>query len=783
MSIRYGQKVATAADKIVSSSFMGYNRFNNLKKPIAAATSTDRPTDLLAPPVISSSEQKIALLVFISNDSSNFLAFTVAGNYTVDWGDGTSPQNVSSGTAAQYSYNFATFDPTNSTLTSDGFKQAWVIITPQGGANITSVNLQTRHSSMLAANYYSQPIHEIYLSAPNLTSLTIGAISDSTVYPRYCRYINFINTGALTSFSNLLYRMYSLLLVDVGTTAAVTNMSGMFAFCWSLLDVRFSSNANLSGLLNLSTMFYDCRSLSVAPLFNTAAVTNMSTMFYQCYSLESVPLYDTRSCTTMSQMFQVCYALKTVPLFNTVRVTDMSSMFTNCHSLVSVPLFNTVAVTQMSSMFTNCYVLETVPLFNTITATNMAAMFTNCYALQNVPAFNAANVLSMDGMFNGCYSLINVGLMNTVKVTNMSTMFSSCISLKTVPLFNTVAVTSMGTMFLNCHSLVTVPLFNTSAVTSTGGMFRNCYSLSSVPLFNTANVTTFDSMFLGCYALKLVPLFNTIKVTSFSSAFNSCVSLMTIPAFNTVAATDMTNAFNSCFSLTEIPAMNLNLVGALTLTSCFSLATFNAINLRVTASFSQCKLSKDALETIFTNLGTALAGATRTLTISNTWGAPTPVSLTGTPAAGSTTITMANTTGLSAGMQVTGTNTSLTTGRAVTFTDAGDLVNLTAHGLSDGDEVSFSVITTTTGIVINTIYFVVNAAADTFQVASTLGGAALPLTTDGSGTVRYNSTIVSIVPNTSVTMSRPMAGGSAQTLAFRLLQTYKAVLKGFAISG
>jgi hypothetical protein len=134
-------------------------------------------------------------------------------------------------------------------------------------------------------------------------------------------------------------------------------------------------------------------------------------------------------------------------------------------------------------------------------------------------------------------------------------------------------------------------------------------------------------------------------------------------------------------------------------------------------------------------------------------------------------------------MQVTGTNTSLTTGRAVTFTDAGDLVNLTAHGLSDGDEVSFSVITTTTGIVINTIYFVVNAAADTFQVASTLGGAALPLTTNGSGTVKYNSTIVSIVPNTSVTMSRPMVGSASQTLAFRLLGTYKAILKGFAITG
>jgi len=785
MSIRYGQKAATSADKIISSSFMGYNRFNNLKKPIAAATSTDRPTDLLTPPVISSAEQKIALLVFISNDSSNFLAFTIAGNYTVDWGDGTAPQNVSSGTAAQYSYNFATFDPTNSTLTSDGFKQAWVIITPQGGANITSVNLQTRHSSMLSVNYYSQPIREIYLSAPSLTSLTIGTINGgTTVYPRLCRYINLINTGALTSFSGLFYSMYSLLLVDVGVTAAVTNMSAMFASCWSLLDVRFSSNANLSGLLTTESMFYDCRSLSVAPLFNTAAVTTMRTMFYQCYSLASVPLYDTRSCTNMNQMFIYCYSIKTVPLFNTIRVTDITSMFAYCHSFVSVPLFNTIAVTTMNSMFYACWSFELVPLFNTIAVTNMNNMFYQCYSLQNVPAFNAANVLTMSNMFFSCYSLINVGLINTIKVTDMTSMFYLCLSLKTVPLFNTVAVTSMNSMFYQCWNLVSVPLFDTGAVTNMVSMFNLCHSLSSVPLFNTANVLSFANMFLSCYSLTSVPLFNTIKVTSFNGTFNSCVSLMTIPAFNTVAATDMTNMFQSCYSLTAIPAINLNaLLTVLTVTGCFTLATFNATNLKVSMSFSQCKLAKDALETIFTNLGTAIVGATRTLTISNTWGAPTPVSLTGTTAAGSTTITMANTTGLSAGMQVTGTNTILTTGRAVTFTDVGDLVNLTAHGLSNGDEVAFSVITTTTGIVINTIYFVVNAAADTFQVASTLGGAALPLTTNGSGTVRYNSTIVSIVPNTSVTMSRPMAGGSSQTLAFRLLQTYRAVLKGFAISG
>lgn len=72
---------------------------------------------------------------------------------------------------------------------------------------------------------------------------------------------------------------------------------------------------------------------------------------------------------------------------------------------------------------------------------------------------------------------------------------------------------------------------------------------------------------------------------------------------------------------------------------------------------------------------------------------------------------------------------------AVTFTDTGDTVDLTAHGLINGDTVSFSVITTTTGIVIDTVYYVVGATANTFQVALTAGGTAIALTNNGTGTL------------------------------------------------
>jgi len=71
-----------------------------------------------------------------------------------------------------------------------------------------------------------------------------------------------------------------------------------------------------------------------------------------------------------------------------------------------------------------------------------------------------------------------------------------------------------------------------------------------------------------------------------------------------------------------------------------------------------------------------------------------------------------------------------------TTQDTGDTVTETAHGLTDGQVVFFTAIATTTGIVINTPYYIVGSAANTFQVAATSGGAALPLTTDGTVTYR-----------------------------------------------
>lgn len=67
-----------------------------------------------------------------------------------------------------------------------------------------------------------------------------------------------------------------------------------------------------------------------------------------------------------------------------------------------------------------------------------------------------------------------------------------------------------------------------------------------------------------------------------------------------------------------------------------------------------------------------------------------------------------------------------------------DVMTSTAHGFVDGDavEIQSESGSVPTGLAEETKYYVVNSATNTFKLAATLGGAAIDLTTDGSGLLR-----------------------------------------------
>ena len=536
---------------------------------------------------VGDSEQKFSGLVAVFPQSS-YLAIQAAGNYTVDWGDGTTA-NVNTGVIAEKLYDFSDGD-------LDGFN-APVTLTDAG-----DLVERTAHGYIngMEVRFYN------IVSTTGLTTAQVYYVISATANDFQVAATVGGSAIALSTNGSATLLPYKQAIVTV------TPQAGQ-----SLTTITLNVKNTTSGLQAYETGWLDIEVGS--PNFTSITLAGGSVRFSMC---ERAAVRSIGSVTNLSSLLSNYYKLQAVVLGNTAAVTNMSSMFSGCSSLTTAPLFNTVAVTNMSSMFSGCYSLAIVPLFNTVAVTNMSSMFRNCRSLVTVPLFNTAAVTSMESMSRDCYSLTTVPLFNTVAVTNMSTMFQDSRSLITVPLFNTVAVTNMSTMFFGCDSLATVPLFNTAAVTNISLMFTNCVSLVRVPLFNTAAVTNISLMFSGCSSLAAVPLFNTAAVTNMSSMFSGCFPLVTVPLFNTAAVTNIQSMFNNCLTLSSVPALNVSAVSSSgnfgsMFSGCNSLSRIQAANFNYTFSVASCKLGATELNEIYTNLPVAVG---QTITVSSNVG-------------------------------------------------------------------------------------------------------------------------------------------------------------------
>jgi surface protein len=660
----------------------------------------------------------------------------------------------------------------------------------------------------------------------NATILSLGAANTFAGLFVNCNNLQRVHiaasTSGITSTANMFQNCFNLRSAPWFDTSNVTTMANMFSGCQNLVDVPLY---DLSNVTTMAAMFTNCSSLQAIPPFNTGKVTTMLSTFSGCRSLRALPLMDTSKVTTIASAFVNCNQLETIPQFDFSSLTTASTAFNNCFSVVSFPAFNLPNCTIFTSMFQGCAGLVHAPVMNTPNATMFTTMFSACTSLRSVPLYNSAKVTDFSSMFVNCYQLGQVPHFDTGNATTMASMFSGCYALAAIPQFDTSKVTTFSGMFSTCVNLRVIPSLDTPAATNMNNMFNACYRLTNVPWMNTSNVVTMTSMFQGCTGLQTVPLFNTSKVTDFSFMFSGCVSLTQVPCFSFAAAGITTNMFDGCSSLRSTPAftgganiatmtnmflncLSLTTVGPFTTSAvsgaggvfdgCRSLRVIPAFNLPTlttplgvanTSSVGSYlatgmrinftvvgRLSAAELERVFWNTGVGNAG---TITITGNPGALT-FSRTCATTAGSTTVTCSDTSSLAVGMEVHGTGISPAV--SVSFDDAADTVSRTAHGLANGSRVSFSVITTTTGIVTWTPYHVVNATANTFQVSATQGGAPINLVNNGTGSMLYGTTVTAIVPNTSVTISVPASSAFSGSLTFGAAKRSIARMKNFAVS-
>jgi len=284
-----GQSLRAFADTPNAVDLFGYvNRISESQQSPETPTSPSwtRPADWLELPTVSPGDEKLVGLYRVNPDS-NFFTFTGEGAYTIDFGDGSAPINYGSGTTA---YKILDWDDySSSTLTSDGFRQAVITITPQSGQHITSIDLSKTHNQPGLSDTYNNGWLDIDLSGEFIDNIILNSDLASLYHFGSLTRFNFIGVNAITNFSS---------------------------------------------------MFASCSSLSAIPTLDTSNGTDFSYMFASCMSLSSIPTLDTSNGTNFSGMFNSCMNLSSIPTLDTSNGTDFYGMFDSCFSLSSIQSMN-----------------------------------------------------------------------------------------------------------------------------------------------------------------------------------------------------------------------------------------------------------------------------------------------------------------------------------------------------------------------------------------------------------------------------------------------------------
>jgi len=382
-----------------------------------------RPSDWLTLPTLTVGQEKFVGLYAVYNDTSNYVAVKCQGAYTVDWGDGSAPQNINSNVQANHTYTYS--DLSSDSNCSRGYRQAIVTITPQAGQHLTSVLLGQRNPaiSTILLNWL-----DIKVVGSNITTFDPSAAG--SVQLLLLEQFEYVGPSSITGVNFMFYNFY--------------NLQSIIGTSWTASVVYFDF------------VFSGCRNLKTIPLLNTSAGTSFNNMFEACYALESIPLINMANALSVYYMFYSCAKLKEIPLFNTTKVTNFSYMFFGCYSLTTIPLIDTGAGTNFTNMFGSCTSLETIPLINTSNATNMTSMFSNCYKLKEIPLIDTSKNLLFVSMFYNANSLLNVPLLDTSSGLTFANMFNNCQSLQKIPAFNSSNVGSFSTIFTNCAYLRSV---------------------------------------------------------------------------------------------------------------------------------------------------------------------------------------------------------------------------------------------------------------------------------------------------------------------------------------
>lgn len=586
----------------------------------------------------SPTEQKIVGLYRIESGTT-YASFKITGSITVDWGDGSAPENVSAAVTAThlYNYNSAALDGTDApaTLTQS---TSTVNRNNHGYTNgmvVTLYNITTTTGLVVGSRYYViNATTDTFQVAKSVggSAVTFGTGDGTCTLLEHKQAVITITPQVGYNMTNVIFSDRPSVYTVTGTSASTgwLDIEMALPLCSKLYWASQTFNSYTGGWWHSKLERFSLRS---------SLIRQCNYFFYNCPSLRSVPnfavdttlntLSFTSSATGVQTVNNTFRADDTVYFLSNGNMTTPSLIFTSGirYYVSSASLTSTTAgfasspgsigvtfstagnlVTGYSGvsadyMFYNCFSLTEVPeAIKAIPSIVVAQfMFANCYSLAVVEGLTLTYCGAAESMFYQCFALGTVSGLDTKNITRIQNMFATCYALTDVGYLETSQVRQAANLFDRCYSLESAPPLNLERCLQTGSMFYQCYSLKYVPALNMPLVTLASQMFMQCYALQKIPDMYAPAVTSASSMFNACTLLSTISSVSLPAATDCTSLFSNCMNLREVGDVyipNCTVIANM-FSNCYALVSVRTITTtsvltNMGTMFSNCNSLKEA---------------------------------------------------------------------------------------------------------------------------------------------------------------------------------------------
>lgn len=490
-------------------------------------------------------------------------------DYTIDWGDETSDQNVSGSISHTY--------------TKTGYYTVKISGTFPRIDFSKDIHSSYRRKLVEILHWGTIQWESMENAFYQCNNLTIDSNANAPDLSR------------VTSTSNMFYYCYSLdHRGNIGSwdVSNITNMNGMFR-----LAQKFNqdlSTWNVSKVTTMNAMFsqtgrFNNGNTALTWGNGTRNVVNFTQLFHGSAFNQPINDWDVSGAKYMTDMFAESSFNKPLNNWNVSNVTHMNSMFIRArHFNQNLSDWAVANVTTMHSMFKEAeqYNNGGVPLdWGTATEniTNVEAMFAGTIAFnqpilwqipkvtttkdmflhatkfnQNISNWAFRDLKDMTAMFSNTKKFNNGGnpmLLgeSTKNVVNIVNMFNLATSFNQPITWNIEKVTSLASLFSGATAFnQDISDWNITSVNSATSVFLNASNFNNggVPLDwgnKTRNITNFSNMFKGATSFNQpINDWNVSSAHYMSSMFNNATSFdQALDNWNVSNVTDFYHVFNN----------------------------------------------------------------------------------------------------------------------------------------------------------------------------------------------------------------------------------------------